>query len=78
MTISNTEITSKPCAIVLQYTFSINDLVLETFEILSNENSDHELGLPQLKSNGKFLLPRVCGFDLVAKINLKIYKSFDC
>ena len=66
-----------------QYTFSINGLVLEIFEnflIFSYEISDHWFGFSTLNFSliANFHIPRVCDFDFMILINLRIYTGFDC
>ena len=59
-------------------TLSINSLVLETFENFLRQNFWLQIWIqhPKFSLIANSYIPRVCDFDFMAIINLKIYKGF--
>ena len=62
-----------------KYTFSTNGLVLEIFENLLIRNFRPWILIQHFKFSliPNFHIPRVCDFDFMAIITLRIYKGFD-
>ena len=65
--------------ITVECTFSINGLVLESFENSFMRNSCRRNGIqyPNFSQVANFDIPRVCDIDFMAIIDLRIYKGFD-